>query len=156
MAYVLISGKDFNEIRKKIREAQKEKAEIIFTSDDDELARKVLEKEAIGMLLISQEGRKDRIKERGSGFNQVLSRLAKKKGVIIGINLDEILKAGEEEKAGILARVRQNVKLCNKDKLKMMFISRESAKKPEKEKNRYDLKALGLVLGMPTWMTKNL
>jgi len=147
MAYILISGKDFNEARKKIRENKGK--EIIFTSDDDELARKVLEKEAISMLLINQEGRKDKVKQRSSGFNQVLSKLAKKKNVTIGINLDEILKAGEEEKAEMLARVRQNVKLCNKKKLKMGFISKE-------ERNQYDLKALGLVLGMPTWMTKNL
>lgn len=147
MAYVLISGKDFNEARKKIRENKGK--EIIFTSDDDELARKVLEKEAISMLLINQEGRKDKVKQRSSGFNQVLSKLAKKKNVIIGINLDEILKAGEGEKAEMLARVRQNVKLCNKNKLKMGFISKEA-------RNQYDLKALGLVLGMPTWMTKNL
>lgn len=147
MAYILISGKDFNEARKKIRENKGK--EIIFTSDDDELARKVLEKEAISMLLINQEGRKDKVKQRSSGFNQVLSKLAKKKNVIIGINLDEILKAGEEEKAEMLARVRQNVKLCNKKKLKMEFISKEA-------RNQYDLKALGLALGMPTWMTKDL
>jgi len=147
MAYILISGKDFNEAREKIRENKGK--EIIFTSDDDELARKVLEKEAISMLLINQEGRKDKVKQRSSGFNQVLSKLAKKKNVTIGINLDEILKAGEEEKVEMLARVRQNVKLCNKKKLKMGFISKEA-------RNQYDLKALGLILGMPTWMTKHL
>ena len=146
---IIIKETDFQIARKKIREAKKAGVEIVFTSDDDEMARKVLEKEAISMLLINQEGRKDKIKQRGSGFNQVLSKLAKKKNIIIGINLDEILKAGEEEKAEMLARVRQNVKLCNKNKLKMEFISNEA-------RNQYDLKALGLVLGMPTWMTRDL
>ena len=145
MEYAIISGKDFNETRKKIRENKGK--EIVFTSDDDELNRKILEKETISMLLINQKGRKDRVKQRDSGFNQVLAKLAKKKNVIIGINLDEILGSVPEEKAEILARIRQNVKLCNKNKLKIRFISKGA-------RNQYDLKALGLVLGMPTWMTK--
>ena len=90
MAYLLISTDDFNEARRKIRDVKNKGKTIVFTSDDDELARKVLEKEAINVLLISQEGRKDRVKQRGSGFNQVLAKLAKKKNVAIGINLDEI------------------------------------------------------------------
>lgn len=147
MEYAIISGKDFNEARKKIRENKGK--EIVFTSDDDELNRKVLEKETISTLLINQKGRKDRVKQRDSGFNQVLAKLAKKKNVVMGINLDEILSAVPEEKAEILSRIRQNVKLCNKNKLKMGFISKET-------RDEYDLKALGLVLGMPTWMTKNL
>ena len=151
MVYVLISGKDFNEARKKIREAQKQGAEVIFTSNDDELERKVLEKETISMLLISQEGRRDMAKQRSSGFNQVLAKTAKKKDVVVGINLDEILNSQEEKKSEILSRIRQNVKLCNKNKLKMEFISKKG-----QEKDKYDLKSLGLVLGMPTWMVKNL
>ncbi len=91
--------------------------------------------------------RKDRQKQRDSGFNHVLAKLAKKKNVAIGINLDEIIES--KEKAKILARIEQNIKLCNKNKLHMKFISK-------KKRNDYDLKALGLVLGMPTWMTKKL
>ena len=151
MVYVLISGKDFNEARKKIKEAQKEGAEVIFASNDDDLARKVLEKEAISVLLINQESRRDMAKQRSSGFNQVLAKTAKKKDVVIGINLDEVLNSQEEKKSEILSRIRQNVKLCNKNKLKMRFISKNS-----QEKDSYDLKSLGLVLGMPTWMVKNL
>ena len=150
MEYAIISGKDFNEARKKIRENKGR--EIVFTSDDDELNRKVLEKESINILLINQTGRKDKIKERNSGFNQVLAKLAKKKSVAVGINLDEIMKSGEEEKAEIIARVRQNVKLCNKNKLKVRFISKEL----DEARDWYNLKALGLVLGMPTWMVKSI
>lgn len=145
MGYTIISGKDFNEARKKIRE-NKDK-EIVFTSNDDDLNRKILEKETVSILLINQGGRKDKVKQRDSGFNQVLAKLAKKKGVVFGVNLDEVLGSVPEEKAEILARIRQNVKLCNKNKLKIRFISKGA-------RNQYDLKALGLVLGMPTWMTK--
>ncbi len=148
MGYILISGKDFNEARRKIRESKSSGKEVVFASDDDELARKVLEKESVNVLLINQEGRKDKVKQRSSGFNQVMAKTAKKKNVAVGINLDEIIKASQEKKAEILARVRQNIALCNKNKLKMTFF-------PEL-KDKYDLKSLGLVLGMPTWMVKDL
>jgi len=145
---ILIQETDFNKIRQKIKSNPNKT--IIFSSDNDELNRKVLEKEKINTLLINQAGRKDRLKQRDSGFNQVLAKLAKKKNVKIGINLDEILEAKGEKKKEILARIKQNIKLCNKNKLKMKFISQKY------QRDIYDLKALGLILGMPTWMTKEL
>ena len=156
MEQMIVSVTDFNKIRRTIRESKGK--EIVFTSPDDELARKVLEKENISILLISQAGRKDKLKQRDSGFNQVLAKLAKKKNVAIGIDLDEIIESNAEEKAEILARIRQNVKLCNKNKLKMKFLSMENSSKRSRveARSQYDLKALGLVLGMPTWMTKDL
>jgi RNase P/RNase MRP subunit p30 len=142
-----IQEKTFEAARKKIR-ASKEK--VIFYSNDDELNRKILEKENIAVLLISQKNRIDFQKQRNSGFNQVLAKLAKKKGVIIGIDLDEIIDSRLVERSQVIARIRQNIKLCNKDKLNMTFISQKY------KRNSYDLLALGLVLGMPTWMFKEI
>jgi RNase P/RNase MRP subunit p30 len=147
---ILIQETDFNKIRKKIKDNPKKK--IIFSSENDELNRKVIEKEKINVLLLNLSGKKDRFKQRDSGFNQVLAKLAKKKNITIGINLDEILEVKGENKKDILARIKQNIKLCNKNKLKMYFI----ALKKENKRDIYDLKALGLVLGMPTWMTKDI
>ena len=162
--FVLISDKSFEKVRNEIRKNKGKR--IIFSSDDDELNRKILErlgknsssassesqsKEKIDVLLINQSGRKDFQKQRNSGFNHVLAKLAKKNSVILGINLDEIIESSKHEKPRILARASQNIKLCNKNKIKMKFINR----KPENSRNIYDLKSLGLVLGMPTWMTKN-
>lgn len=142
---MIISETIFEKARKEIMEAKKP---IIFSSDNDELNRKILEKENIDVLLINLENRKDFQKQRNSGFNQVLAKVAKKKNVVIGINFDEIIESKDKEL--ILARIQQNIKLCNKNKLKMKFIQQEY------KKNAQDLKSLGLVLGMPTWMTKNL
>ena len=143
---LIIEEKDFTKAREKIR---KTKEPIIFSSNDDDLSRKILEKEKINTLLLNQTGRKDRLKQRNSGLNHVLAKIAKKHNVSIGINLDEIIESKGKNKAEILARIKQNIKLCNKSKLKMKFFSKEN-------RNVHDLKALGLVLGMPTWMTKNL
>ncbi len=155
--FVLIQGGDFQKIREKIRENRGKK--IIFSGDNDELNKKVLEKENINVLLLTLSGRKDRLKQRDSGFNHVLARLAKKKNVVIGINFNEVINSKAEEKSKILARVRQNIKLCNKNKLKMKFISKENSPKRgqvKEKKDSYDLKSLGLILGMPTWMTRDL
>ena len=139
-----IEETNFEKVRKLIKENPK--TEIIFSSDDDELNRKVLEKLNINVLLLKQAKRKDFQKQRNSGLNHVLSKIAKKKNITIGIDLGEIINSKEKSKAEILARVRQNIKLCNKNKLQMRFYGKQ---------NSYDIKALGLVLGMPTWMVKD-
>lgn len=152
--YIIISEQTFDKARKLICESQKKspKSNIIFSSNDDELNRKILEKEKINILLLNQKNRKDKQKQRDSGLNQVLVKLAKKNNIIIGINLDEIIESNPTEKEKILARVKQNIKLCNKNKVQMRFI----AQNPKNQRNIYDLKSLGLVLGMPTWMTREL
>ena len=147
MKLQIIQESTFEKARKKITESKNN--QIIFSSDDDELNRKVLEKLPIKIILINLSKRKDFQKQRNSGFNQVLAKIAKKNKVAIGINLDEIFDAKPTEKIKILARVSQNIKLCNKNKLKMKFISNKS-------QDDYNLKSLGLVLGMPTWMTSDL
>lgn len=150
MSSILIEEEIFEKARKKIRESNDK--EIIFSSNNDNLSRKVLEKENINILLIKQKGRKDKQKQRDSGFNLVMAKIAKKKNVKIGIYLDEIFNSSEKEKAEIIARIIQNIKICNKNKLGMKFI----ALNEKHERNIYDLKALGLVLGMPTTIIKHL
>ncbi|HLC77630.1 MAG TPA: RNase P subunit p30 family protein [Candidatus Nanoarchaeia archaeon] len=144
---IIIKSENFEKARAEIKK-NKDKT-IVFTSNDDELNRKILEKEKIDVFLISLSGRKDWQKQRNSGLDNVMAKEASKKGVIIAINLDELINAGEKEKEIILARIRQNVELCNKHKLKMTFLGKT-------KKDPYELKALGLVLGMPTWMLVNL
>jgi len=147
--FILINESSFEKARRKIRESKEKN--IIFFSDNDDLNRKILEKEQIDILLLFQKGRKDFQKQRNSGFNQVLAKITKKQNIAIGINLDEIILSKATKKAEILARIKQNIKLCNKNKLKMEFISLNEKNK----RNIYDLRALGTVLGMPSWMTKN-
>lgn len=145
---VVIEKNTFEQARKEIRN-NKGKF-VVFTSGDDALNRKVLEKEDLDVLLITQLQRKDKLKQRDSGFNHVLAKIAKKRKVAIGINLDEIINSDAKQKAKILARIKQNIKLCNKNKLKMRFVALDKKNK----RNEYDLKALGSVLGMPTWMLR--
>jgi RNase P/RNase MRP subunit p30 len=150
---ILLTESNFSKLKEKIKkEKLKEEMEIIYSSEDDELNRKVMEKLPIDILLINQKNREDFQKQRNSGFNQVIAKIAKKKDITIGINLDEIIeKDNLKEKAEIISRIKQNVFLCNKEKVKMAFIVQES----KNLRNIYDLKSLGTVLGMPTWMTSS-
>jgi len=156
--YKIISSTNYDQARKEIKKEKRlnENIKVIFSSNNDDLNRKILEKENIDILLLNVSKRKDFQKQRNSGFNQVMAKIAKKKNIVIGINLDEILNPNVrgKEKAEILSRVKQNIKLCKKYKLKMKFIPLSENKKNKKD--IYDLKSLGLVLGMPTWMTKKL
>ena len=145
----LLTETNFSKLRDKIKKEKSENKLIIYSSEDDELNRKVIEKLQINVLLINQKNRRDFQKQRNSGFNQVMAKIAKKQNLIIGINFDEIVEETNlKEKAEILARIKQNIFLCNKDKVKMSFV----IQKEKNLRNIYDLKSLGLVLGMPTWM----
>ena len=144
---LVINETNFEKAREKIKES---KEPVIFSSNDDDLNRRILEKEKISVLLLNQNERKDKLKQRNSGFNHVLAKIAKKNNISIGINLDEIIESKEKSKT--LARISQNIKLCNKSKLKMKFIAINEKNK----RNLHDLKSLGLILGMPTWMTKTI
>jgi ribonuclease P/MRP protein subunit RPP1 len=148
MKSILLTQTNFNKLREEVKKNKNK--ELIFSSDDDELNRKVMEKLGIKILLINLAGRKDFQKQRNSGFNHVLAKIAKKNKISLGINLDEIIESAGKKKVEVLARVVQNIMLCNKDKIQMQFVSKKYSK------NKYDLKSLGLILGMPTWMTKNL
>lgn len=150
MNSVIIEEDNFEKARKKIRENKGK--QIMFTSHNDDLNRKIIEKEQIDILLIKQKGRKDFSKQRNSGLDSVMSKLAKKNNMNIGISFDEILNSRGKEKSEILARVKQNITLCKKNNIKMKF----TIENKKYERNIRDLQALGLVLGMPTWMVKYL
>ena len=150
---IIITQTNFNKLKDEVKKAKSENKTIIYSSEDDELNRKVIEKLPIDILLINQKNRKDFQKQRDSGFNQVLARECKKKNIALGINFDEIVEERNlKNKSEIFARIKQNIFLCNKNKVKMKFI----IQKQSNSRNIYDLKSLGLVLGMPTWMVKEL
>jgi len=146
----LIIEKKFENVRRKVSASASDM--VVFSSNDDDLNRRVMEKLKIGMLLISQSERRDFSKQRNSGLNHVLAKIAKKNNIEIGINLDEIVESSSIKLPQIFSRVGQNIVLCNKAKVKMKFISIKGVN----SRDVHSLKSLGLVLGMPTWMVKGL
>ncbi len=146
MEQIILREENFSRLKELVKKNSDK--EIIFSSNDDDLNLKILEKLKISILLLNLEGRKDFAKQRNSGFNQVMAKLAKKNSITLGINLDELVLS--PDKVRIIARLRQNVEICNRNKIQMKFVGQKI------NRDTYDLKALGLVLKMPTWMTKNL
>jgi len=148
---ILITQTEFNKLKNEVK--LNSDKEIIYSSNDDELNRKVIEKLDIQILLVNLSGRKDYQKQRNSGFNQVMAKVMKKKNIVLGINFDEIVECKSlKEKSEILARIRQNVFLCKKNNLKMKFVFLNE----KNNRDIRDLKSLGLVLGMNTGMIKDL
>lgn len=143
---IILTEMNFNKLKEEIKKNIDK--EIIFTSNNDEFNRKVIEKLKISILMIPLSLRKDYTKQRNSGLNEIMVKIAKKNNIQIGINFDEILNS-EISRWLLLSRLRQNIKLCSRGGVKMQFIC----------KNQIDLKnlkSLGSILGMPTWMTKEL
>lgn len=141
---IILTEKNFTKLKDLVK--KNEGKEIIFSSEDDELNRKVIEKLPIKILLIPLLYRKDYFKQRNSGFNEVMAKIAKKHNIKIGVSLDELIFSKDKER--IISRVKQNIKLCSRNKVLVVFIE-------GKEKRDINvLRSLGLTLGMPTWMTR--
>src|SRR4030042_4466170 len=105
MNQILLTQTDFNKLKNEVKKAKELGKTIIFSSEDDELNRKVIEKLPIQILLINLKDRKDFQKQRNSGFNQVLAKAMKKKDILLGINLNEIVEEkNTKTKAEILPR----------------------------------------------------
>ena len=124
----IINTPNLNEVRKKILDLKKKNKEIIVQAQDEEFNRKVLE---IGInILLSPEihNRRDKLKQRDSGLNEILCKIAAKNNTRIGIEIDKITKLDKKEKAKTLARIKQNIKLCRKAGCKIIVI----------DKNKYD------------------
>ena len=64
----VITAKTFEQAREKIKNLKKQNQEIGFVGSDDKLNRKILEKAPIDFLVILQKNRKDKQKQRNSGF----------------------------------------------------------------------------------------
>jgi RNase P/RNase MRP subunit p30 len=145
MEQIILNEKNFNRLREEVKKNPDK--EIIFSSSDDELNRKVMEKLEISGILISLGGRKDYMKQRNSGFNQVMAKVAKKKGIFVCFNFSELINS--KEKSRVLARLKQNVFLCNKYDVQLKFVGIEGL-------DIKNLKSLMLILGLKTSLVKKL
>src|SRR3990167_2388414 len=111
----IITTTNLNEARKQADKLRKKNKQIILLSQDDEFNRKALEIKNLVMLIINENlNQKDYMKQRNSGLNEVLANICAEKNIIIGIQIDEIIKKDTKEKARSLARLAQNIMLCKK------------------------------------------
>ncbi|RME54537.1 hypothetical protein D6777_03485 [Candidatus Woesearchaeota archaeon] len=113
--------------------------------------RKTLQNKKVDILLSPEKGiKKDSMHHRNSGLNHVLCKLAKENNIVIAISFSDILNS--KNRSDVIARIMQNVKLCKKYKVKIMFGS--FAKNKWELRGYEDLKDFAKILGMDDKMAK--
>jgi len=113
----------------------RKKADFLIS---DENARNAFEGNEIGIVFgLEAKERNDFTRQRNSGLNQVLCEIAARKNKTYGFNFRNVLAA--KNRAEIIGRMIQNLMLCKKYKVKIIFFS--GAKEPVEMRNERDLKS---------------
>ena len=118
----------------------------IVQGDSISFNRKVLERKQAEILILNHKHGKDRLKQRDSGLNHILCRIAKENNITLAIDLNELVKEGDKKtKAEILGRIIQNIKLIKKYKNRFKLVN---------YRNKEQAFSFLITLGMPTNQAK--
>jgi RNase P/RNase MRP subunit p30 len=129
---MIINTSDLNEARKQIQKFKQENQIAIVRAKDHEFNRKILENANVNLLLGPEiHSRKDGFKQRDSGLNEILCKLAAKNNIKIGIDFDSLKGRTNKEKAVIISRIMQNIKICRKTGVKIIFYSENKYPEPD-------------------------
>ncbi|MFA7707617.1 MAG: hypothetical protein WCX73_01590 [Candidatus Pacearchaeota archaeon] len=126
----IINTANLNEARKQIIKLKKENPlqQTIIRAQDHEFNRKIFENKDVNIVIgLENHNRKDYLKQRDSGLNEILAKLAKNNNIKIGIDLSEIKKQSPKQKAIILARIKQNIELCKRTNTQIIIINNYSS-----------------------------
>jgi|APSaa5957512622_1039677.scaffolds.fasta_scaffold25556_3 RNase P/RNase MRP subunit p30 len=119
----MITTKNLNDVRKQIVKLVKDEMYVVVRALDDDFNRKIFEMNDVDMIVgLESRGERDYMKQRNSGMNEVLCKLAKKNDIKIGVEVEKIFGLGKIEKARVLARVSQNIKLCKRVGCKIVLL----------------------------------
>lgn len=92
---------------------------IVESSDSD---RKLLENsEEIILVNVEETKKSDFMHQRASGLNHIMCSLAHKNDITLAFSFSKILNA--PKRAELLGRIKQNIKLCRKYKVKTRIAS---------------------------------
>ncbi len=126
---------------------KKFKGKITLAGGDDAFNRRAIESLKIDYLVSPEALTKfDNLKQRDSGLNHVVAKMAKEKDISIVVDFGEIAGLKGREKARRIAKVMQNVKVCRKVGCRVLIASLGLKKKDVV--GRLGRKALGVTLGM--------
>jgi RNase P/RNase MRP subunit p30 len=113
--YIIDCNGNEKEVRK-ITDSIRDKNKIIAIEGyDNNFNRRILEKFSINYIVSPEKNMKsDNLKQRDSGINHVLSKIAKQKNVSIVINFSELKNSDMLEQISRISRIIQNIKICRK------------------------------------------
>ncbi len=141
------------EVRKIIDTLKPLNKQIAVLAREDNFNRRMLETCKINYLVSVEGGyRKDTLKQRDSGLNHVLAKIAKQKNISIVINFSEISKTRQKQRAILLSRIMQNIKICRKAGCRLNMAT--FAEKKQELRNQHDLKSFAFSLGMSSQQVK--
>lgn len=117
---VLVKGSNKKDILKATREGKKKGSLVAVRIESEEILRFVLEKTEADLvfgqeLMIS----KDSVHFRRGGLDQVVCKIAAKRGKTIGFSFRDLLIS--EDKSKLMGRMMFNLKLCKKYRVKVVF-----------------------------------
>ena len=119
----MIITSNLNEARKQIQKLKKDNKEVVVQAQSQEFNRKIIEIKDVNILLDPHlHNRKDNLKQRDSGLNEILCKIATKNNIKIGISINKLKNQIQKNKAIILARIIQNIKLCKRTKTQIILI----------------------------------
>ncbi len=138
----LIRAENEYEFKRKIKSIR---TNLIIVEGNQKINRSILENRKVDILLSPEkDSSRDSLDYRSPGLNQVLCKLAAKNNIAIAFSFNEILNA--KDAAKIIGIIRQNIKLCRKYKVKMIFAS--FAEDPFNMRSLKDLLSVAIFLGM--------
>jgi hypothetical protein len=114
---------------------------IFIQSQDTKYNRKILEYGKFFSLLDIHKASENRDKPKflDSGLNHIQARIATKNSITLAFDLKKIKSLSKLERAKVLARIEQNIKIAKKAKTKVLLLNIQN------EKNAFYLaQALGM------------
>ncbi|MFH1771096.1 MAG: RNase P subunit p30 family protein [archaeon] len=142
-----LTSKDFK-VFSAVIDKMSPKYDFIFSKGE----RQYFENKKIDVIFnLENNFKKDKHHYRNSGLNQVLCSLAKENKITLGFNFNLILKSEDSEM--MVGRMKQNVHMSKKYKVKMLIAS--FAKKPAELRYWSDLISFGIILGMNPKIAKD-
>ena len=114
------------------------------SSDND---RALIEGKKIRLIYgFEESARRDYMHQRASGLNHVLCELCSRNNVAVGISYGMLLNADSESCCVLMGRIMQNIRLCQKYKVKIVVGSFSG--NPFDLRSPHDLRSLLANLGM--------
>lgn len=121
----MIDTNNIEQARKEILKLKKENKEIIVLAKDDNFNRKIFEMKNVDIVVGLEFGKRDKLKQRNSGMNEIIAKLAKNNNIKIGIDVNRIQKLNKLDKGRVLSRIIQNIRLCRRTCAEIKILNAE-------------------------------
>ena len=118
--YVLLKLDNKKKLLQEIQANKKKGLQVVFQPTTEEMLRFALEKTPVDMVVnVENLHPKDHTHYPRSGLDQVLAKIAAAKEKTVVFNFNDVLISTNRGK--LIARMRLNIKLCKKYKVKMLL-----------------------------------